>query len=196
MITYNNPQPIIDLVEILKQIKTNSTYFKTTVLSGSSKKLVDQYTPDLSALPACGISCEYGDFSEAVGNSTRVQIMDITICCTIILQANNDLTGAGPQINFLDEAIRELMKCLYNWQPSNKRYINGFKNDRFERIESLSGNAYETYCMYFTIPAQIDFTDGYLKPEQSLLYINTDISTEKNKTINHINIQNNHIGDI
>lgn len=191
MNSYTNPTPIIDLVAIYNQIKKNTDYFQNITVSASTKKLIDQYSPDLSTLPACGISCEFMSASEAVGNSTRVQVLDITICCTIILPANNDLTGAGSQINFFDEAFRELMKCLYCWKPATGRYTNCFSFDRSERIENSSSNAYEVYCVYFTIPAQIDYLDGYITSGQQLSLISSEVITEKNKTTNHINIQNN-----
>lgn len=188
-----NTAPLLDLMVVVDQIKTNTQFFQKVMPVSSPKKFINQITPNLANLPAVGVSIEFGSQEDFELNSIAAQKLDIDICCTVVLDTTDDITGAGPQFQMFDTALLDLMHSVYNWKPiSNQRYINGFSINRFERIENLSDDAYEVYCVWFSIPLQIDYTDGYLTQGQQLAMISSELSISKppskKKTI--VEIQN------
>lgn len=186
--TNHNPAPILDLISVVDQIKKNTVVLKDVTIISDSKKYIDQITPDKTKLPGVGLTTEFGDVSENYANSSMVQFFDIQICCTVVLDASSDQTGAGSHLYIWDMVFKDLMHCIYNWKPSKQRYVNGFKLSRFERIAALSSNAYEVYCVYFTIPAQIDYLDGYLISAKNLSSINASIELEKAGDVLNVDI--------
>lgn len=188
-----NTAPLLDLMVVVDQIKTNTQFFQKVLPVSSPKKFTQQITPNEANLPAVGVSIEYGSQEDFELNSIAAQKLDIDICCTVVLNTTDDITGAENQFQMFDTALPDLMHCVYNWKPiSNQRYINGFNIGRFERIENLSDDAYEVYCVWFSIPLQIDYTDGYLTQGQQLSVIASEIALtkppSKKKTI--VSIQN------
>ena len=177
----HNPAPIIDLMIVTNQIKNNTDLFKLVTPISSPKKLVKQVTPNNSTLPALGLTIDYCSASENDLNEVVAQVMTISVCFTVVLDTTNDLTGAGTQFVMFDQAYRALSWSVYNYQPDTpgikSRYLNGFTFDKSERIENLCDDAYEVYCIYYEIQAQIDYLDGYLTPEQHLLEINLKAAT-------------------
>lgn len=185
----HNPAPILDAVAVIQHIQANQKTFAQVGMGASPKKIIDQVTPQKIQLPYCGISVEFGDVTPNPANTTTVQVLEVIVACTCVYDAPTDLTGAGQQITFMDNGLKDLMHSLYNWQPSQKRYLNGFRLERFERLGDLSENAYEVYVAYFTIPMQIDYLDGYLSPEIQLREIQAQMILNNNKN-NSVSIQN------
>lgn len=175
----HNPAPILDVKSVITQLISNTTVFKAIQAGSDPKKITQQIKPKPEQLPFCGVTLEFGEVSDNVLNSSMAQILDIDVLCTVVLQTSQDITGSNTQALMFDYILKDLMHAIYNWQPEQTRYVNGFKLNRFERIASLSDNAYEVYCVYFTIPLQIDYLDGYLTEEQKLQEIKTNILTQK-----------------
>ncbi|MBF0892724.1 hypothetical protein HKD28_15130 [Gluconobacter sp. LMG 1744] len=186
----HNPAPFLDVVAVIEQIKANQQTFQQIGAGASPKKIVDQVTPQNIQIPYCGVSVEFGDVSENYSNTTTVQQMEVIVSCTCIYNAPSDFTGAGQQITFMDSGLKDLMHSLYNWQPSTKRYLNGFRLLRFERIAELSQNDYEVYVAYFIIPMQIDMFDGYLDEPTRLREIQTKLLLNKGKDTNLVSVEN------
>ncbi|MGE4523008.1 MAG: hypothetical protein AB7D19_11080 [Acetobacter sp.] len=185
----HNPDPILDAVAVIQHLQANQKTFAQVGMGASPKKIIDQTTPQKPQLPYCGISVEFGDVTPNTANTTTVQVLEVIVACTCVYDAPTDLTGAGQQITFMDKGLKDLMHSLYNWQPNQKRYLNGFRLERFERLGDLSENAYEVYVAYFTIPMQIDYLDGYLPPEIQLREIQSRMILNNDNT-NSVSIQN------
>lgn len=186
----HNPAPILDAVAVIQHLQANQKTFAQVGMGASPKKIIDQTTPQKIQLPYCGISVEFGDVTPNPANTTTVQVLEVIVACTCVYHAPTDLTGAGQQIMFMDNGLKDLMHSLYNWQPSQKRYLNGFRLERFERLGDLSENAYEVYVAYFTIPMQIDYLDGYLSPEIQLREIQSRVILNKGQDSQTINFEN------
>ncbi|WP_406239694.1 hypothetical protein ACF3NX_06275 [Acetobacter orientalis] len=186
----HNPAPILDMVAVRKQIVDNQKTFAQIGVGASPKKIIEQITPQKIQLPYCGVSVECGDISANPANTTTVQVMEVVVSCTCVFQASDDFTGAGQQINFMDNGLKDLFHCLYNWQPSKKRYLNGFRLLRFERLDDLSNNSYEIYMVYFIIPLQIDFLDGFMDEQARLREIQSQLILKKDKDIQTLQIRN------
>ncbi|MFT8444718.1 hypothetical protein [Acetobacter orientalis] len=186
----HNPAPILDIVAVIQHLQANQKTFAQVGMGASPKKIIDQVTPQKIQLPYCGVSVEFGDVTPNPANTTTVQVMEVIVACTCVYHAPTDLTGAGQQITFMDNGLKDLMHCLYNWQPSQKRYLNGFRLERLERLGNLSENAYEVYVVYFSIPLQIDYLDGYLSPEIQLREIQSRAILSKGQDSQTINFEN------
>lgn len=186
----HNPAPILDVVAVIQHLQANQKTFAQVGMGASPKKIIDQTTPQKPQLPYCGVSVEFGDVTPNTANTTTVQVMEVIVACTCVYHAPTDLTGAGQQITFMDDGLKDLMHCLYNWQPSQKRYLNGFRLERLERLGNLSENAYEVYVVYFSIPLQIDYLDGYLSPEIQLREIQSRAILNKGQDSQTIKFEN------
>jgi hypothetical protein len=185
----HNPAPILDVVAVIRHLQANQKTFAQVGMGASPKKIIDQTTPQKLQLPYCGVSVEFGDVTPNPANTTTFQVMEVIVACTCVYDAPIDLTGAGQQITFMDNGLKDLMHCLYNWQPIQKRYLNGFRLERWERLGNLSENAYEVYVAYFTIPMQIDYLDGWLDEPTQLREIQTRMILN-NDNANSVSIQN------
>lgn len=183
----HNPAPILSIREVVLQLENNLQYFKSVQSNASPKKLTTQIKPTPAQMPMVGVSIEFGDVSENFANSTMAQILNIDVCCTVVQQTAQDLTGSQTQSVIFDTLLKDLMHSLYNWQPEQDRYTNGFKLTRFERIEALCDNEYEVYCVWFTIPLQIDYLDGYLSPEVQLKEIQSQVILDQINSLTIIN---------
>ena len=186
----HNPAPFLDTVQVIEQIRANQTTFAQVGAGASPKKIIDQVTPQNIQLPYCGVSVEFGDVSENYANTTTVQQLEIIVSCTCVYNAPSDFTGAGQQITFMDSGLKDLMHSLYNWQPSQKRYKNGFRLLRFERIAELSMNDYETYVVYFVIPMQLDYLDGWLTEGMKIQEIQTRMLLNKGNDTILVSVEN------
>ena len=187
----HNPSNIIDIQSIVNQIKQNTKLLKTVTSVSSSVNFVKQFKPKMNQLPALGVTVECGSISENFSNSSMAQTMDVVYACTLILDTTPDLTGALSQNQMFSSLLSDVMHAIYNWQPrKDLRYQNGIKMDRFERIDNLCDNTYEVYILYFSVPVQIDYLDGFLTDPQKLLLLNTQINLEKSNTITTVNIIN------
>ncbi|MFT8850397.1 hypothetical protein [Acetobacter orientalis] len=186
----HNPAPILDIVAVIQHLQANQKTFAQVGMGASPKKIIDQVTPQKIQLPYCGVSVEFGDVTPNPANTTTVQVMEVIVACTCVYHAPTDLTGAGQQIMFMDNGLKDLMHCLYNWQPSQQRYLNGFRLERWDRLGNLSENAYEVYVAYFSIPLQIDYLDGYLSPEIQLREIQSRVILNKGQDSQTINFEN------
>lgn len=189
----HNPAPILDVVAVIQHLQAYQKTFAQVGMGASPKKIIDQTTPQKPQLPYCGVSVEFGDVTPNPANTTTVQVMEVIVACTCVYHAPTDLTGAGQQITFMDDGLKDLMHCLYNWQPSQERYLNGFRMERWERLGDLSQDAYEVYVVYFSIPMQIDYLDGYLDEPTQLREIQTRLlfNNDKNNSVSIQNIQGN-----
>lgn len=176
----NNPSPLLDLKEVVKQVNTNTKLFRyVTVISGK-EKFISQVQPNVDQMPAVGFTIEFGDVTDNLTNESMGQFLDITLCCTVVLNVSDDITGSKSHYQFVNDLLPDLNHSIYNWQPSNSdRYINGFKLHNFQRIEACCSNAYEVYCVYYEIPCQIDYLDGYIPPTTPLKSISTTTSNIK-----------------
>lgn len=185
----HNPAPILDVVAVIQHLQATQKTFAQVGMGASPKKIIDQTTPQKPQLPYCGVSVEFGDVTPNPANTTTVQVMEVIVACTCVYHAPTDLTGAGQQITFMDDGLKDLMHCLYNWQPSQERYLNGFRLERWERLGDLSQDAYEVYVVYFSIPMQIDYLDGWLDEPTKLIEIQTRMILNNDNT-NSVSIQN------
>lgn len=186
----HNSAPILDLVTVVNQIKNNTKLFRDVSVVSDSKKLISQIGPDKSRLPFVGLTEEFGEVTDNPLNAGMFQILTIDLCCTIVLDTEGDLTGAGSMLSLFDPLLKDLLHCIYNWQPEKTRYLNGFSLSRFERIASLCSNTYEVYCVYFSIPTQIDYLDGYLTEGQKLIEIQTQNKINKSSQTFIVNTLN------
>lgn len=175
----HNPAPILDMKTLITQLINNTTLFKGIQAGSDPKKITTQIKPSSDQLPFCGVTVEFGEVTDNALNSSMAQIMNIDVLCTVVLQTSQDLTGSGTQAIMFDDLLKDLMHAIYNWQPAQTRYVNGFQLKHLERIAALSNNEYEVYCVYWTIPLQIDYLDGYLDEVQQLKEIRTQMLNEK-----------------
>ena len=180
----HNNAPILDLKQIVQHVKNNMDFFRLITIIPSSSKFVTQIKPELNKLPAVGFTVDFGSITGNLVNTSMAQIMDIIVCCTVVMPVANDLSGAGSHYSFTTAGFPALSRCLYNWTPETTgRYTNPFQLYSFQRIENLCDNAYEVYCVYYKISCQIDYMDGYIPNAKLLTEINADIKTEKNNQI-------------
>ncbi|MCP9318763.1 hypothetical protein KBX73_03020 [Acetobacter persici] len=186
----HNAAPFLDLVTVVNQIKNNTVLFRDVSVASDPKKLIGQIGPDKSRLPFIGLTEEFGEVTSNPINGSMVQVLTIDVCCTIVLDTEGDLTGAGSLLCVFDDLLKDLMHCIYNWRPEKTRYINGFSLNRFERIAGLCSNTYEVYCVYFSIPTQIDYLDGYLTEGQKLQVISTQLQPTKTNQFLIVNTEN------
>lgn len=183
----NNPEPFLNEVAIIQQLIDQTSSFKKIMPVSAPDKFISQIKTKPSEMPALGVSLEFGDVTENITNSSMLQVMEIDIMFTVVLNTQQDLTGGTPQISFIS-LWQEISHAILNWQPSKNRYLNGFQQGRFERIAPLCDDVYEVYTIIYSIPIQIDYLDGFLTEGQKLVQIQTQMIM--NNKLN-INIQNN-----
>lgn len=198
MISANNPAPLLDVRSIVTQLQNNQTFYKYITSISDPDKFIKEIKPKIDQLPAVGITIEFGSVSDNLVKNSMAQVFNIDVCFTSVFNTTTDLSGSSSQTSYWNDAIKALMHSIYNWQPEKTtRYLNSFQLDRSERIGSLCDNSFEVYCTYFSIPVQIDYTDGFLTEGQKLVLINTEANLTKSKSnqLTNINIQNTISGE-
>jgi len=187
----HNPAPILDLPALIEHVKAGTSTFKDYGSSPTTKKYIEQVTPDVSRLPYCGLSVECGSVGPNLVNEAVAQTLVITVCATIIMDAQTDFTGFEQQTAMFDDHLLDLMHCIYNYQPSKTRYLNGFQLRDFDRVSELETNAYEVYCVYFDIPCRIDYLDGYMTEARAIKSVKAQARLQKLNTSTTFNVVNN-----
>lgn len=198
MSSENNPAPFLDVRAIITQLENNQTFYNYVTAISDPDKFIKEIKPKINQLPAVGLTIEFGSVSDNLVKNSVAQVFDVVVCFTSVFNTTIDLSGASSQTSYWNDALKALMNSIYNWQPEKTtRYLNGFQLDRTERISSLCDNSFEVYCTYFSIPIQIDYTDGYLTAGQKLQIINTNANLTKQNTnqLTNINIQNTTSGE-
>lgn len=178
--------PMLSTVDVIKQIRDNTKYFKQVSGIGDINRMMNQQNIPATSMPFCGVYVPMTSATENQNMPGYFAFETVTYQCVVVLDMTQDDTGYRANNDAFDYARADLKKCLMGWDACPDRsngYPMWFAGGQL--VKGLDGsNSRAVYTFDFDITLAISEDDGYYPGyDTDLTEIDTTMPNNNSTTV-------------